>query len=73
MMQTRMSLQYKGKNERTTCSGIGVVRNEKMHKETAPVSLQEGAGGLSFTVVCVPKGMHGCPRVRDDYTAAVTR
>jgi len=37
----------------------------------APVGLQEGAGGLSFTVVCIPKGMHGCPRVRDNHTAAV--
>ncbi len=43
----------------------------RKRKETAPVGLQEGAGGLSFTVVCVPKGMHGCPRVRDDYTVAV--
>jgi len=42
-----------------------------MHREMAPVGLQEGAGGLSFTMVCIPKGMHGCPRVRDDYTAAV--
>jgi len=37
--------------------------------ETAPVGLQEGAGGLSFTMVCFPKGMHSCPRVRDSYTA----
>jgi len=35
-----------------------------------PVGLQKGAGGLSFTVVCVPKGMHRCPRVRDNHTAA---
>jgi len=40
-------------------------------KETAPGGLQEGAGGLSFTVVCVPKGMHCRPRVRDEHTAAV--
>ena len=39
--------------------------------KTAPVGLQEGAGGLSCTVVCIPKGMHGRPRVRDDYMAAV--
>jgi len=38
--------------------------------KAAPVGLQEGAGGLSFTMVCIPVGMHGCPRVRDDYTAA---
>ena len=36
-----------------------------------PVGLQKGAGGLSFTVVCVPKGMHRSPRVRDNHTAAV--
>ena len=42
-----------------------------MCRETAPVGLQEGAGGLSFTVVCVPKGMHCRPRVRDEHTAAV--
>jgi len=41
--------------------------------KTEPVGLQEGAGGLSFTMVCFPVGMHGCPRVRDDYMAAVTR
>ena len=35
-----------------------------------PVGLQKGAGGLSFTVVCVPKGMHRCPRVRDNHMAA---
>jgi len=69
-MQT-MSLQRKGKNEQTTCSGIGVVRNEKMCKETAPVGLQEGAGGLSFTMVCIPVGMHGHPRVRNNHMAAV--
>jgi len=48
------------------------LRNkEEKCKETAPVGLQEGAGGLSFTMVCIPKGMHSHPRVRDDYTAAV--
>jgi len=35
-----------------------------------PVGLQKGAGRLSFTMVCVPKGMHRCPRVRDNHTAA---
>ena len=44
---------------------------ERVRRETAPVGLQEGAGGLSFTVVCIPKGMHRCPRVRDNQTAAV--
>jgi len=52
---------------------IEVAEQEENALKTAPVGLQEGAGGLSFTVVCVPKGMHGSPRVRDDYTAAVTR
>jgi len=41
--------------------------------KTAPVGLQEGAGGPSFTMVCFPKDMHGHPRVRDNYMAAVTR
>jgi len=35
------------------------------------VGLQEGAGGLSFTVLGFPKGMHRNPRVRDNHTAAV--
>jgi len=39
-------------------------------QETAPVDRQEGAGGQSFTVLCFPKGMHSCPRVGDNYTAA---
>ncbi len=42
-----------------------------MRRETASVGLQKGADRLSFTMVCVPKGMHGRPRVRDNYTAAV--
>jgi len=44
---------------------------DKNALETAPVGLQEGAGGLSFTVLCFPKGMHRSPRVRDNHTAAV--
>jgi len=47
------------------------VRTRRNALETAPVSLQEGAGGLSFTVLCFPKGMHRCPRVRDNHMAAV--
>jgi len=35
--------------------------------KTTPVGLQEGAGGQSSTVLCVPKGMHSCPRVRENY------
>jgi len=42
-----------------------------MRKETASGGLQKGADGLSFTVVCIPKGMHCHPRVRDKHTAAV--
>jgi len=52
-------------------TGVEVTKQEEMCREMAPVGLQEGAGGLSFTVVCVPVGMHGCPRVRDNHTAAV--
>jgi len=50
---------------------LELEKREKMRKETASVGLQKGADGLSFTVVCVPKGMHCCPRVRDEHTAAV--
>jgi len=35
-----------------------------------PGGLQKGAGSLSFTLVCIPKGMHRCPRVRDNHMAA---
>jgi len=52
-------------------SGVGVGRNDKVRRETASGGLQEGADGLSFTVLCVPKGMHCRPRVRDEHTAAV--
>jgi len=41
-----------------------------MRRETASVGLQKGADGLSFTMVCIPKGMHCHPRVRDEHTAA---
>jgi len=34
------------------------------------VGLQKGAGGLSSTMVCIPKGMHRSPRVRDNHMAA---
>ena len=42
-----------------------------MHREMSSVDLQKGADRLSFTVVCIPKGMHCCPRVRDVHMAAV--
>jgi len=69
-MQTT-SLQCKGQNLWTTCSGIKVLETRRIAQETAPVGLQEGAGGLSFTMVCIPVGMHGRPRVRDNHMAAV--
>jgi len=47
------------------------VRKGTKALKTAPVGLQEGAGGLSFTVLCFPKGMHRSPRVRDNHMAAV--
>ena len=50
---------------------LELQNKERMRKETVSVGLQKGADGLSFTVVCVPKGMHRCPRVRDKHTAAV--
>ena len=43
---------------------------KEMRREMASVGLQKGANGLSFTMVCVPKGMHRRPRVRDEHTAA---
>jgi len=52
------------------CSGVGVEKQRKMHREMVPVGLQEEAGGLSFTMVCIPKGMHSCPRGRDEHMAA---
>jgi len=66
------SLQCKGQKR----DGLREIELElenkgKMCRETAPVGLQEGAGRLSFTMVCIPKGMHSRPRVRDDYMAAV--
>ena len=66
-----MSLQRKGTKRGGPGTGVGVGRNDKMRRETASVGLQKGADGLSFTVVCVPKGMHCRPRVRDEHTAAL--
>jgi len=68
-MQTT-SLQSKGQKTGGPGSGVEVWEQEENAQETAPVGLQEGAGGLSFAVVCIPKGMHSCPRVRANYTAA---
>jgi len=64
------SLQSKG--QKTTGPGSRVEVWEQVENvlETAPVGLQEGAGGQSFTVLYFPKDMHSCPRVRDNYTAA---
>jgi len=49
---------------------LELEETKEMCREMAPVGLQEGAGGLSFTMVCVPKGMHGHPRDRDEHMAA---
>jgi len=70
MMQTA-SLQSKGTKKGGQGSGVEVWEQEENVLEMAPVGLQEGAGGLSFTAVCIPKGMHRCSRVRDNHTAAV--
>jgi len=50
---------------------LELQNKERMRRETASVGLQKGADGPSFTVVCVPEGMHCRPRVRDEHTAAV--
>jgi len=44
-------------------------KTRTLHLKQYQMGLQEGAGGLSSTVLCIPKGMHGCPRVRDNITA----
>jgi len=69
MMQT-VSLQSKGQKQGGPGSGVEVLETRRNVLETAPVGLQKGAGGQSFTVLCFPKGVHSCPRVRDNYTAA---
>ena len=68
-MQTA-SLQSKGTKKGGPGSGVEVLEQGENVLKTVPVGLQEGAGGLSFTMVCISKGMHNCPRVRDNYTAA---
>jgi len=68
-MQTA-SLQSNGQKQRGPGTGVELSETKKNVLETAPVCLQEGAGGQSFTVLCFLKGMHSCPRVRDNYTAA---
>jgi len=49
---------------------LELEKQKEMHREMASVGLQKGADGLSFTMVCIPKGMHCCPRVRDEHMAA---
>ena len=68
-MQTA-SLQSKGQKQVGLGTGVDVLEKGQNALETAPVGLQEGEGGQSFTVLCFRKGMHCCPRVRDNYTAA---
>ena len=52
-------------------AGAAVLKGRGIVVERHWMCLQKGAGGLSFTMVCVPKGMHRCPRVRDNHMAAV--
>jgi len=50
---------------------LKLEEQKEMRREMASVGLQKGADGLSFTAVCIPMGMHCCPRVRDKHMAAV--
>jgi len=52
-MQTA-SLQSKGQKQGGPGSEVEVLETRRNVLETAPVGLQEGAGGLSFTMVCYP-------------------
>jgi len=52
-MQTA-SLQSKGTKRGGPVSGVEVLETRRNALETAPVGLKEGAGGLSFTMVCYP-------------------
>ena len=70
-MKRTTSLQRKGTKRGGPGTGVGVAKQRENAQETGSVGLQKGADGLSFTVVCVPKGMHCSPRVRDEHTAAV--
>jgi len=65
------SAKQRHKEPGLLCSGVEVLETGENALKTAPVGLQEGAGGLSFTVLCFPKRMHRSPRVRDNHTAAV--
>jgi len=38
-----------------------MVRQQQKCTRTAPVGLQEEAGGQSSIVLCILKGMHSCP------------
>jgi len=52
-MQTA-NLQSKGTKRGGPGTGVEVLEKEQNVLKTAPVGLQEGAGGLSFTMVCYP-------------------
>jgi len=52
-MQTA-SLRSKGTKKGGPGPGVEVLEKGQNVLETAPVGLQEGAGGLSFTAVCYP-------------------
>jgi len=60
-MQTA-SLQSKGQKQGGPGTGVEVLETRKNVLETAPVCLQEGAGGQSFTVLCFPKGHAPLPQ-----------
>jgi len=67
-MQTA-SLQSKGQKQDGLGTGIEVLEQGQNVQETAPVGLQERAGGQSSTVLYFPKSMHSCPRVGTTTTA----
>jgi len=79
MMQKTTSLQCKGQKTSGLGSGVEVFLETTGGKQCTQnstsqwISRRELVAGLSFTMVCIPKGMHGHPRVRDNYMAAVTR
>ena len=49
---------------------LELEKQKEMRREMASVDLQKGADRLSFTMVCIPKGMYCHPMVRDKHMAA---
>jgi len=70
LTKTMQTASLQSKCQKQVGPGSGVEVWEQGELKTAPVGLQEVAGGQSFTVLCFPKGMYSCPRGRDNYTAA---